>query len=49
MNLQETIRKVLREEHEKTNSKFKVFVMRRDYEIKKTIRGIIEKLIFEYH
>jgi hypothetical protein len=42
MKLRQTIRKVLREEHEETNSKFKVFVMRRDYEIKETIREMIE-------
>jgi len=55
MKLRETIRKVLMEEHEDMHRKFNVFMLRRDYEIKDSIKKAmkiilpaVNKFCFEY-
>jgi len=45
MNLQETIRKVLREEHEDMHRKFNMFMRRRDSQIKDSIKGSMKIIL----
>ena len=45
MNLQETIRRVLREEHEDMHRKFNMFMRRRDSQIKDSIKGSMKIIL----
>jgi len=45
MNLQETIRRVLREEHEDNHRKFNMFMRRRDSQIKDSIKGSMKIIL----
>jgi len=45
MKLRETIRKVLREEHEDMHKKFNVFMLRRDYQIKDSIKKAMKIIL----